>query len=101
MIILALLVTGLVNIFVVGKRYVQHSKMRISGGEIGKYFLDPFQSYVREDTWFSNPLGSKTANSETVTIGGKNYKGDYAIDASGLPNNLTRVKVTISWPGAE
>jgi len=98
MIILSIGITGLVSIFVSGKRYIQKSKLGMSGGELGKYFLDPLQNHVNQATWSSNPLGSKSASAETVTIDSKDYKGEYAINTDGLPNNLTRVKVTITLP---
>jgi type II secretory pathway pseudopilin PulG len=47
-IILAVTVSGLAGIFLTGKRYVLHSRLRMSGGEFGKVFIDPLQAYVRE-----------------------------------------------------
>lgn len=49
--ILALVMTGLANIFLTGKRYILRSRARMTGGELGKLFLDPLQMAVRQDTW--------------------------------------------------
>jgi len=47
-IILALVTTGLANIFVTGKRYILHSRAMMTGGELGKLFLNPLQMQVRQ-----------------------------------------------------
>jgi len=100
-IILSLVITGLVSIFLTAKRYIQKGRLRGSAGELGKYFLDPFQNYVNQATWSSNPLGTRSASPQSITIDGKNYRGDYTINTAGLPANLTRVKVAITLPNPE
>lgn len=57
-VILSLIVSGLTALFVSGKRYILHARSRMSGGELGKLFLDPLQMAVRQDTWgqAANPL---------------------------------------------
>lgn len=85
--------TGLVNVFVAGKRYIKHSRMRMAGGELGKKFLDPLQSYVRQDTWSTNPLGTNNILPLTEDV----YSATYS--TSTLPSvNIKKVKVTINWP---
>lgn len=101
LIILALLLTGLANIFLAGKRYTQRSRVRMAGGEIGKYFLDPLQNHVNQATWTSNPLGSQSVATQNITIDGRNYRGEYNVNTAGLPSNLTRVKVTITLPSLD
>ena len=98
-VILALVVTGLVNVFVAGKRYIKHSRLRMAGGELGKKFLDPLQSYVRQDTWSTNLLGTDSAGRTGATQDG--YTPTY--DTGALTNNpnIRKVKVTINWPEAE
>ncbi|MDI6606205.1 MAG: hypothetical protein QME65_03570, partial [Candidatus Omnitrophota bacterium] len=53
-IILALIITGLVNIFVSVKRFTLNSQLRMSGGEIGRYQLSRFSDAVRQDQWDSS-----------------------------------------------
>jgi hypothetical protein len=85
--------TGLANVFVAGKRYIKHSRLRMSGGEIGKKFLDPIQLLVRQDTWATNPLG--TDNITSPSEGG--FTPSYETSTlSGI--NVKRVKVTVNWP---
>ncbi|OQB10988.1 MAG: hypothetical protein BWY16_00708 [Candidatus Omnitrophica bacterium ADurb.Bin205] len=101
LIILALLLTGLANIFLAGRRYTQRSRVRMAGGEIGKLFLDPLQNHVNQATWATNPLGTRSVTTQNRTIDGKNYRGEYSVNTTGLPSNLTRVKVTITLPSLE
>jgi len=91
--ILSLVVTGLVNVFVAGKRFIQHSRFRMGAVEIGKQFVDPLQDYVRQDTWDTACFGNNSL--ENATNG--TYKAAYLI--SNLSNNTTlkRVKTTIYW----
>ncbi len=39
---------GLTNLFVSGKRYILHSRARMTGGEIGRLFLDPLNMAVHQ-----------------------------------------------------
>lgn len=69
-IILALVLTGLVNIFVAGKRYILHTRSRMTAAELSGFFLDPLQMQVRQDTWTAatNCLGTGNCPAETWTI---------------------------------
>lgn len=95
-VILALVVTGLINVFVAGKGFIRHSRYRMSAVEMGKKFIDPLQAHVRQDTWSAgnNPLANNSlANS---TIG--DYTASYDITDLNPPDNtLKKVKVTVSW----
>lgn len=107
MVILALVITGLVNVFVAGKRMIQHNRSRISGGELGKTFLDPLQAYVRVDTWAgSNCFNTNDPNNPanmancpavpaTYATGGVSYTPQYYISDIG---EVKKVKLKINWP---
>ena len=101
-VILALVITGLANVFVAGKRYIQHSRMRMAGGELGKEFLDPLQAYVRQDTWDG---GANFINVDAVSKAGAtvdDYVSSYDIKALDLPAaNIRKVKVTIKLPNID
>jgi prepilin-type N-terminal cleavage/methylation domain-containing protein len=56
MVLLAGVMAGLTNVFVSGSRYVLHSRSRLSSMELGKFFLDPLQNEVRQDTWNTGGL---------------------------------------------
>jgi len=92
-IILALVMVGLVNVFVVGRKYIQHSRYRMAAGEIGKKFIDPLQQYVRQDTWSSNPLGANSLANSTSGI----YTASYSISTHPSDNTIKKVKTTVSW----
>jgi prepilin-type N-terminal cleavage/methylation domain-containing protein len=99
MVILSLVLSGLVNIFVGGKRYVLRARSRMTASELGKYFLGPLQMQVRQDDWGSNCLstspgtgcpGAEFINNITYTpvYNNSNISG----------TSLRKVRVTISWP---
>jgi len=47
-VIFVLIVGGLVNIFISGKRLTLHARWRMTGGELGKFFVDPLHKEVRQ-----------------------------------------------------
>lgn len=117
-ILIALMLIGLVNLFVGGKRYILHSRSRMAGGELGRVFLEPLQMQVRQDTWnqTTNGLSTGTRNCQADadpplpncppegerTLYGMRYDAEYNIsdDSTGGPlqnTDLRRVVLTISW----
>ena len=90
-VILSLVITGLVNVFILGKRYIEHSRCRVTAAEIGKDFLDPYARHVRQDTWVSDPLTNASAN---YTIGNITYSVAGVVSDLG---NIKKVKATVSW----
>lgn len=121
--ILAVILVGIVNVFITGKRLIQHSRSRMSGVELGKIFLTPLQDGVRVDTWgtANNPLqlGREYCDSEPAhaaaqhpscpgnpptaadrTINNIIYDAEYNISnvtARGEPDNIRRVVTNIRW----
>jgi hypothetical protein len=69
-VIFALVMAGMVSVFVAGKRHVMHSRDRMTSSEMGKLFLDPLQLYVRQDTWGTagNALNEGTTYCNTSGI---------------------------------
>src|SRR3989338_5521605 len=95
--ILALLMIGLGNIFVAGKKLILHSRSRMTGGELGKNFLDPFQRLVRQDEWDTGPnqncLAAENCPDEQMGIGqglDRDYNADYTINNDQPINNVNR-----------
>ena len=116
MLILALVVAGEAGLFVVGKRHILHSRCKMTAGELGKYFLDPLQMQVRQDTWgtASNSLtigvrycdsdgGHTQQPSGCPSLGERTldyitYNAQYTIDNISVgTSNLRRVRADISW----
>jgi len=107
-VILALVVTGLVNIFLSSKRLALRTRSRMTGAELGKRFLDPLQSYIRQDTWagsncFNTNNPSSPANMAacpnvptSYPIGSSVYTPQYFISDAGT--DVKKVKVKITWP---
>ncbi len=112
LVLIALTLTGLVNIFVAGKKLILHSHSRLAGGELGKVFLDPLQMQVRQDTWdlatndlypdtrYCDGVGGHTQQQNCPTqaertLGSIEYKATYVI--SDLSPNMRKVVTTINW----
>jgi len=118
-ILLALLVTGIANTFISGKRFILHSRARMSSAEMGRIFLDYLQMHVRNDTWdgatnalaTGSPIycdsnvghtpqiqGCPSENTRRLNTTSKDvivYNATY--DISDGPSNLRKVRVRISW----
>jgi len=108
-VILALLMAGLVNLFVAGKRHIVHTRSRMAGGELGRLFFDYLQMHVREDTWLAagNALQTGVWNCPPSqpgcptalerTFGAITYGAQYTITRNAPINNVNRVTVNIAW----
>jgi len=95
--ILALVITGLLGIFIQGKSLSQHNRARIAAGELGKYFLEPLQMQVREDNWTANCLSNNSiCDGVSETLNGITYNASFNTDAV-VNTTLRRVNVTITW----
>lgn len=109
---------GLTNLFVSGKRLLAHSRARMTGGEIGRLFLDPLNMAVRQDTWddVANPLYDNPAAGSTTrycgggtpsqpgcpsaserTLGNIIYDAKYEFTRNSPINNLTKVRLDVTW----
>lgn len=111
--ILALVTVGLANIFFAGKRWLAHSRFKMTSAELGKYFLDPFQLNVRQDQWNTgagdynapNPLYIHTWIGPAVNPDNKSYTPTYTVGLAPNPtsggsisNQFRKVKVEVKWP---
>jgi hypothetical protein len=96
MLILALVLVGLVNVFVMSKSYIIHSRSRISASELGKEFLDPLQTFVNQSSWGANRLSvDGTYDPSNVTIDHIEFDPHYEFSAG--PGDLRKVTVNITW----
>lgn len=96
-VIMSLMITGLANIFIAGKRHAIHTRSRMIGGELGRSFLDPLQMDVRQDQWGSNCLSSLTGCPGTETIDGITYTPNYTITNDSPIPNVNKVEIDITW----
>ncbi len=122
-VILSIVMLGLTNLFVSSKRYIALARARMTGGELGRVFIDPLQMYVRQDTWDDagnalydggagvitycdsdpstdeNAVCSSMAVSER-TFDRREYIANYNItsnDFSGNTDTMRKVRTTINW----
>lgn len=94
--ILAIVMAGLVNVYIASRRYVIHARLRMTGGELGRSFLEPLRMEVRQDSWGSNCLSNSAGCPSSETIDNIGYNSTYNInDVAGT--NLRRVTVSIAW----
>lgn len=100
LVLVAVTLVGLANLFIAGKRHTLHARSRITGVELGKAFLDPLQMDVRQDTWglaancLTNP--SVGACPPAQAFDSITYTPTYISD--NVPGtSLLRVKLTVSW----
>ncbi len=97
-IILSLVTLGLTSLFITAKRHILHARFRMTGGELGKLFLDPLQMQVRQDQWGNNCLSSNPTVGcpGPETVDNIPYTPGYNI--SDVPGTtLRKVKLDITW----
>lgn len=97
--IFALIISGLVSVFVMAKDYSVHARARTTASQLGKFFLDPLQMQVDESNWGSNCLGRHGAADcpdALETIDGRPYGATYNVDDI-VGTDLRRVTVNITW----
>ncbi len=99
-VILSIVVAALAGLFVMGKRYILHSRSRLTSGQMVRYFLDPLQMDVNQSQWGSNCLSDPsgcTASAldfgDGVTYTPTFKTGDITITGGGL----RYVNLTINW----
>jgi len=107
--ILALVMTGLANIFLAGKRHILHTRSKIQAAELGRLFLAPLQMEVKQSDWNSstndynspNLLRKGTRTDATQPpIDGIPYTATFATDVPpgfAVTSPMRKVKVTINW----
>jgi len=118
-VILAMVMTGIANIFLAGKRHLGRTRSKIQAAELGRLFLAPLQKDVRQDTWDrpTNALSTTPVTGRSCaeqpdcpaeaqrTLDNITYNPIYVISdvniGAGATLPLRKVKVTISWPKVE
>lgn len=88
-VILALIMGGLGNLFVSGKRYILHNRYRMTAGELGKRFLDPILKDVKANIE-GTCLGSNSENRAALCPG---YANIEEIIYTPTYTNFEKVKV--------
>jgi prepilin-type N-terminal cleavage/methylation domain-containing protein len=97
LVIISLTMAGLANIFVSAKRHIMHARSRMTSTELGKYFVDPLQMDVRQDTWDNNNLSAPLSYAgPSQTIERINYRPFYNV-TNVNDTTLRRVVVDILW----
>lgn len=98
--ILSLVMAGLGNIFLVGKRYMLHSKSRAAALEFAKYLLSPFPAAVRQDSYDTGLLNvtASAKSGEDVYLDYISYTSSFNISNVTVGSSLVRkVNLTVKW----
>jgi hypothetical protein len=72
----------------------------MSGGELGKYFLEPLQMDVNQTQWGNNCLSANVScpGNQTISYGSYNITYSPAFNFTSIPGtNLTKVVLNITW----
>ncbi|MFH0738281.1 MAG: type II secretion system protein [Candidatus Omnitrophota bacterium] len=54
-ILLAMMITGLTEVFISARRFALHNRSRMAAAQMSKTFLDYLYMHVRADTWDTSP----------------------------------------------
>ncbi|MDD5097415.1 MAG: prepilin-type N-terminal cleavage/methylation domain-containing protein [Candidatus Omnitrophica bacterium] len=100
-VIFALVMAGMVSVFVSGKRHIMLSRDRMTSGGIGKFFLEPLQLAVRQDTWNSGSLacGALGLGAHSCGVSQVNnipYTANYTVSTV-AGTTLRRVVAAVNW----
>lgn len=116
-ILFSMVIVGMLSAFVSGHKQVVHVRERMVSSQLGKLFLDPLQSDVRQDTWSSavtaNGLAVGTSYCDGVgghtqnhvcpstaaqrVINNRTFTATYVTADVGSGTTLRRVTTTITW----
>ena len=98
-VVFALVIVGLMGVFMAASKYLIHARERMASGQLGKLFLDPLQVYVRQDHWLDpgpgNGLAAGTWAGITQSINNRSFTESHTVSL--VINDLRRVTSTISW----
>ena len=120
-IIIALVILGMMSVFLAGNKHVIHARERMTSAEIGKLFIDPLQLDVNWSIWTLGAAGNALAIGTTYcdgdvthtqnkncppagqrTINNRTFTSTYVTSAIPDGNadhndNVRRVTTTINW----
>jgi len=94
--ILALVATGIINVFVSGKRHIAHTRFRIQAAQLLKYQLNQLHMQVRQDQWGSNCLSNQAFCPGSMNFDNITWTLNWTTEG-GPVANLRRVKLNINW----
>jgi prepilin-type N-terminal cleavage/methylation domain-containing protein len=105
-VIFSLVMVGLMSVFIAGNKHIIHTRERMTSAELEKFYLDPLQMYVRQDTWDQAGNQLATAGSPyagaSQTINNRPFTethtvADFNSDTALVGTDLRRVTSTIFW----
>lgn len=98
MIIFALVIVGLLSVFISSNKLIIHSRERMMGAQLGKFFLDPLQSAVVANSWddTNNDLSEGTRSADMQVMNKRTFNEIHVVD-NVADTDLRRVVSNISW----
>ncbi len=101
LIVFSLVIVGLSGVFIAGGKLILHNRERMVSAQLGKFFLDPLQAYVRQNTWnqAGNELMIGVRAGAAQNINNRSFSEVHIVTA--VPStDLRRVITIISWTEA-
>lgn len=95
-VVLAIILASATNLFVVGRRYIQHNRSRMIGSELGRFFLDPLHLNVTQAEWGDNCLSGNLTDCPRSQRLDNIYNATYTF-SNVTDTDLRRVTVDIKW----
>jgi prepilin-type N-terminal cleavage/methylation domain-containing protein len=99
MLILALVMGGLVNVFVASRGYTAHGRFRTSASQVAAQFMDPLQNEVNQSSWDTsgNLLNVSVRPGPSQTVDGVTYNSEFEITNESAGTFLRRVRMNVTW----
>ena len=97
-VILVLIVSGLLSLFVAGKKHITHSRSRMTAAELSRTFVDSLSNQVNQTEWGSNCLSSGSCNAFNTSLNFSPILYNSSIDTTAVAGtSLRRAIITIKW----
>ncbi len=98
LVIFSLVILGLVSVFIAAGKHITHARERMTSAQLGKFFLDPLQTYVSQETWdkTGNKLALGSWPGTTQSINNRNFSEVHEVSVIS-DTDLRRVISKITW----
>jgi prepilin-type N-terminal cleavage/methylation domain-containing protein len=97
-VVFSLIMLGMVSVFVSVSKNIIHTRERSTSAQLGKFFLDPLQKYVSQNTWdqVGNELSTGNRTGTRQVINNRSFDERHVVSNIAV-TNLRRVTSTINW----
>jgi Tfp pilus assembly protein PilV len=98
LLILAVVITGIMSVFISSQRYIIRSRHRLQAANIARQILEDLYREVRQDTWDTGELRGNYSKSGSITLPGEPITYNWNFTVSNVTGySYRRVTVNVSW----